>query len=138
MTNASVTYRRELIVPSETVNLYFRVAKEVAIKDLVAVVRCFDDEGIEVHDLKPLSYSKKFLGHFVYLRSPRVTVGDWVTTTIRAEDPIKRIEIDIARWSKDFKGQIQNVVEGVWVGATLESETTEAPVNFVAIQGSNR
>lgn len=138
MNNASVTYHRELLVPSEAVSLYFKISNVVAVKDLVAAVRFFGDEGLEVLDLKPLSYSPVFSRHFVYLRSPQESVGDWVTATVVAPEPVTKIEIEIIPWSPQFKGEIENVVHGVWAGTALERETTEAPVNFVAIQGNNR
>ncbi|MDN6490987.1 MAG: hypothetical protein L0K41_11405, partial [Yaniella sp.] len=119
--------------PSETVNLYFKVTKEVQPRDLVATIVCFDADGTIVRELESPSYSTKLSRHYIYLRPPQGTVNEWVTTTIVTTQAIKRVEIEISHWANRLENGIEDVLLGVWAGESLTSHTTGGSVNFVAI-----
>jgi hypothetical protein len=133
--NSSVTYWRELLVPSETLSLYFKVSEKVGYKDLVAALRFYDAYGVEILEIEALSYSEQFSRHFIYLRSPEGTVGDWIKAAIKSQDPVRKIEIEVIPWSNNFKFANEDVVLGVWAGEALQNQASGNALNFVAVQG---
>lgn len=135
MSGISEMYPLELLSPTESLTLYLSLELEVGEKNLVAAISCFNAEGNSISELESLAFSLKLGRYYVYLGSTGETGKNWQTVALTAEEPIKRVEVEIVRWKKTFDRDIKDVVRGVFAGQADTRSFTGNPLNFVSIRG---
>lgn len=135
MSGSSEIYPLELLSPTESLTLYLSLEQEVGVKNLVAAISCFNAEGNSIGELKSLAFSLKLARYYVYVGLTGETGKNWQTVAFTAEEPIKRVEVEIVRWKNSFDRDIKDVVRGVFAGQTSPRSMSGNALNFVSIRG---